>query len=209
MLRAVDSPFDNEEGAVLVAVERANGGELAPLSQVLWALDSFTPAASRPSAARFAASAQLLIELGVVEYVEYQLGLTVEGRKLLRRSGLMNDPRHVAHVTALLQEFDEVDVKVRERVEPPPVPTEDDVRRALRDEEATEASPGGMDTPVLGQEVPTSAGPGRTLGSHWLPAVLPQDSAGSEEPRPPPEYTAAPAHPILDRLFGRSRRDRY
>ena len=45
----MDSPFGHEEGAVLVAVERANGGELAPLGQVLWSLDSFTQAARRPT----------------------------------------------------------------------------------------------------------------------------------------------------------------
>ena len=75
----------------MVAVERANGGELAPLLQVLWTLHSFTPPGSRPSPAAFAASTTLLVELGVVEYVDDQLGLTPEGRKLLRRSGMPND----------------------------------------------------------------------------------------------------------------------
>lgn len=101
--------FGPREGAALVAVERANGGELAPLRQVLWTLHSFTPPHLRPSPAEFAASATLLIELGAVEYVEDQLGLTPEGRKLLRRSGLPNNPRHVALVTELLQEFDDED----------------------------------------------------------------------------------------------------
>lgn len=206
MFRAMDSPFGNKEGAVLVAVERANGGELAPLGQVLWSLDAFTPTASRPSPASFAASGQLLIELGMVEYLEGQLGLTVEGRKLLRRSGLLNDPRHVARVTALLQEFDDVDVKLREQAEPPPALTEDDVRRALSDEEAIEQAPGGLDTPVLGHEV-TTYWRAMAFGSHWVPAVLPQDSAETEEPPPPPQYAPAPAHPILERLFGRSRRN--
>jgi hypothetical protein len=207
MLRVMDSPFSIEEGAALVAVERANGGELAPLPQVLLALDSFTPARSRPSPASFAASAQLLIEFGVVEWVEGHLGLTAEGRKLLRKSGLLNDPRHVAHVTALLQEFDDVDVQVRERAERPPAPTEVDVRRALGDEEAIEETPGGIETPVLGHEVTTYLR-GMAVSSHWVPAVLPQDSAEAEEPPPPPEYLGAPAHPILERLFGRGRRGR-
>ena len=37
-LRPVEPSFGIEEGAALVAVERANGGELAPLLQVLWTL---------------------------------------------------------------------------------------------------------------------------------------------------------------------------
>jgi len=98
--------FGLAEGAALVAVERANGGELAPLLQVLWTMQSFTPPHLRPSPAEFAASARLLIELGAVEYLDNQLGLTPEGRKLLRRSGMPNDPRHVALVTELLAEFD-------------------------------------------------------------------------------------------------------
>ena len=79
---------------------------------MLWTLDSFTAGrlAAHPGRLR-SSPRRLLIGLGVVEYVEDQLGLTPEGRKLLRRSGLQNDPRHVAHVTALLQEFDELDVE--------------------------------------------------------------------------------------------------
>ena len=99
--------FGIGEGAALVAVERANGGELAPLLQVLWTLNSFTAPRSRPTPAAFAASTTVLIEIGVVEYVDNQLGLTPEGRKLLRRSGMPNDPRHVALVTELLQEHGE------------------------------------------------------------------------------------------------------
>ena len=88
---------------------------------MLWTLNSFTPPHFRPSPAEFAASATLLIELGAVEYVEDQLGLTPEGRKLLRRSGMPNNPRHVALVTALLEEFDDDDFEpdgVRSRRRP-------------------------------------------------------------------------------------------
>jgi hypothetical protein len=109
----VQPSFGIQEGAALVAVERANGGELAPLLQVLWTLRGFTPRGSRPSPAAFAASTTLLVELGVVEYVDNQLGLTPEGRKLLRRSGMPNDARHVAFVTELLQEFGEDDLRRR------------------------------------------------------------------------------------------------
>jgi hypothetical protein len=186
----------------LVAVERANGGELAPLMQVLWTLDSVVPPGSRPDPARFAASVTLLIELGVVEYVENQLGLTVEGRKLLRRSGLPNDARHVARVTDLLQEFDELDI---DRDKPATAPTEHDVRRALSDEEQTEETVGGVGTPDLGKEVPIVSGRG-VLGSPWVPAVLPEDSSEDELATEADPSVVAPAHPLLNRLFGRERR---
>jgi hypothetical protein len=110
-------------------------------------------------------------------------------------------------VTALLEEFDEADVRLRERAEPPAAPTEDDVRRALSDEEAIEETPGGIGTPVLGEEV-FIYGRAGVLASQWVPAVLPEGSDGAEEPPPPPEYAGAPAHPVLERLFGRSRRSR-
>ena len=201
------TPFGPEEGAVLVAVERANGGELAPLEQVLWALESLTPPRSRPDPAQFADSATLLFELGLVEYVEGQLGLTVEGRKLLRRSGLLNDPRHVAHVTKLLEGFDKLDLDERAQAEPPPAPTEDEVRRALSDSEEIAETPGGIGTPVLGEEVPIVAGRGGVWGSRWVPVV---PTEGSDECEPPPRELGpdeAPAHPVLGRLFGRRRRD--
>ena len=55
-LRSMQLSLGVQEGAALVAVERANGGELAPLLQVLWTLHGFTPRGSRPSPAAFAAS---------------------------------------------------------------------------------------------------------------------------------------------------------
>ncbi len=207
----MDSPFGIDEGTVLVAVERANGGELAPLSQVLWTLDSFTAAGSRPTPAGFAASARLLIGFGLVECVEDQLGLTPEGRKLLRRSGLYNDPRHVAHVTALLQEFDELDVEQRTAPEPPPAPTEEDVRTARSDGEAAEESGEGFAGPLAGDEVPVGSTlfGGSPYMTQWVPAVPPEDSDESEmPPPPPPEYADALSHPVLNRLFGPRRRDR-
>jgi len=193
---------------VLVAVERANGGELAPLEQVLWTLASLTPAGSHPDPVRFAASVQLLIRIGVVEYVEAQLGLSVEGRRLLRRSGLLNDPKHVAHVTHLLQEFDELDLEQHD--ESATAPTEADVRHAISDSEEIEETPGGVGTPVIGEEVPVGSAlfGGAAWTARWVPTVLPEGSTASEEPPPPPTYAGSPAHPILERLFGRGRRER-
>ena len=208
------SPFGPEEGVALVAVERANGGELAPLQQVLWTLDGFTPPGSRPSPAGFAASATLLIDLGVVEYVDDQLGLTPEGRKLLRRSGMPNDPRHVAIVTELLQEFEDEDIDLDESV---PSPTEADVRAALSDAEQIEETAGGTGMPIAEMEDPNYApilglgSPGLVTGTYWVPSVPPVAADELREPqeesRPPePDRSSeSPEHPFLDRLFGHHR----
>ena len=187
-----------------MAVERANGGELAPLEQVLWTLDSLTPPGSRTDPASFAESATALAGFGLIEYVEGQLGLTVEGRKLLRRSGLLNDPRHVAHVNDLLGQFDEFDVEQRDRAEPTPAPSEDDVRRALNDAAEIEETPGGIGTPVIGEEVPAGSLWGG-VGTRWVPTVPSEGEDPSEPPPPPLAYDQAPAHRLLSRLFGRGR----
>jgi len=199
--------FGLAEGAALVAIERANGGELAPLLQVLWTMQSFTPPHLRPSPAEFAASARLLIELGAVEYLDNQLGLTPEGRKLLRRSGMLNDPRHVALVTELLAEFDDEEY---EPDEPLVAPTELDVRQALSDGDSIEQTEGGAGTPVFEEPYSSILGlgaPGIVMRSQRVPAVPPKE-AGEEAPEPPgPVLSGSPAHPFLDRLFGRGRRD--
>jgi hypothetical protein len=200
--------FGPKEGATLVAVERANGGELAPLLQVLGTLHSFTPPPLRPSPAEFAASATLLIELGAVEYVEDQLGLTPEGRKLLRRSGLPNNPRHVALVTELLQEFDGEDF---ESDELPLAPTAEDVRQALSDGDNIQETEGDAVTPLIEERYSAILGlgtPGLVMSSHRVPAVPPKDSGEIPEAPDPTPLRGSPAHPFLDRLFGRARRDR-
>jgi hypothetical protein len=210
-LRPVQPSFGIQEGAALVAVERANGGELAPLLQVLWTLHGFTPRGSRPSPAAFAASTTLLVELGVVEYVDNQLGLTPEGRKLLRRSGMPNDARHVAFVTELLQEFGEDDLEADGSAI---APTEEDVRQALSDGDRIEETDGGGGTPVIGVDsliyspILGLGTPGLVVGSHWVPAVPHKDAGSIPEPPESVPLVGSPAHPFLDRLFGRGRRDR-
>ncbi len=193
-----------------MAVERANGGELAPLLQVLWTLHGFTPPGSRPDPASFATSATVLISLGVVEYIDNQLGLTPEGRKLLRRSGMPNDPRHVAIVTELLQEFDDVDL---EDDEPLIAPTEADVQQALSDGDSIQKTEGGTGAPVIWEESPIYSSVlglhahGVVSGSRWVPAVPPKDAGEDQEPPEAAPLPGSPAHPFLDRLFGRGRRD--
>jgi hypothetical protein len=214
----VRSPFGSEEGVILVAIERANGGELAPISQVLWTLHSFTAQGSRPDPAGFAASAALLIQLGVVDYLDGQLGLTPEGRKLLRRSGMPNDRRHVALVTEQLQEFDELDL---ESDEPLLAPTEADVQNAI-DEEQVQVDDGGQieqaardpGVPVVGADIPGYSpilglgSPGLVRSPPWVPSVPPKDSGESPEPIQAAPLQVSPAHPLIDRLLGRGRRNR-
>jgi len=202
------SSFERADGEVLVAVERENGGELAPLEQILWTLDSLTPPGSHPDPGRFVDSAKLLVGFNLVEYFEGQLGLTVEGRRLLRRSGLRNDPRHVAHVTDLLQQFDELDFEQRQDVEQSPAPTIEDVRRAVSDAEETQETPGGIGTPVLGEEVPLAGGLWGAFGSRWVPAVPPEGPERCEPPPQPLAHEEAPSHSVLSRLFRRPGRDR-
>ena len=204
------SSFGIREGAVLVAVERANGGELAPLLQVLWTLHSFTPPRARPSPAAFAASTTVLIEIGVVEYVDGHLGLTPEGRKLLRRSGMPNDSRHVALVTELLQEQGEDHPELDE---PAPAPTEEDVRQAMSDGDRIQETDEGAGTAIIGEDAPVYSPilglgtPGLVMGSHWVPTVPPKDADSVAQPPESLPLTGSPAHPFLDRLFGRGRRD--
>jgi len=210
-LRSMQLSLGVQDGAALVAVERANGGELAPLLQVLWTLHSFTPPGSRPSPAAFAASTTLLIELGVVEYVDDQLGLTPEGRKLLRRSGMPNDARHVALVTEVLQEAGGEDF---EPDRSPVAPTEEDFQQAIRDGDRIHETDGGAGTPVIGEDTPIYSpilglvSPGLITGSHWVPTVPPKDAGYVPAPPASVALTGSPAHPFLDRFFGRRRRDR-
>lgn len=193
-------PCGEAEGAVLVAVERANGGELAPLPQVLWRMRAFIPAALMPGSDQFADSAATLLELDLIEWREGQLGLSVKGRKLLRRSGLGNDPRHVLNVTRLLAEFDPDD-----RVgEVPEGPSAEEVRLAM------EEAAGGEAPQTYGGAEPLPATTGSVFpfsvpAAETVPLVPP---SGSEEPARPPApagISGAPAHPLLERLFRRPR----
>ena len=182
---------------------------------MLWTLHGFTPPGSRPSPAEFAASTTLLIELGVVEYLDYQLGLTPEGRKLLRRSGMPNDARHVAFVTEVLQEFGEDDFEPDESAA---TPTEEDIRQALSEGDGVQETEGGTGTPDIGESTPIYSPilglgtPGLIMTSHWV-AVPPKDSGhvpGPPEPVPP---TGSPApsspRPLVRSRATRSQRTRW
>ena len=197
-------PRGELEAAVLVGVERANGGELAPLAQVLGTMNALMPVALRPDPEQFADCAATLLELELIEWREGQLGLTVTGRRLLRRSGLRNDPRHVINVTRLLEELEPDEWAG----DPPPGPSAEDVRQAVADDAAQAAgdfAPLAPRSPTTGSVFPVSA-----PVADWVPAVPPLES---DEPTPEPvgaQFTDSPAHPLLDRLFrrGRAREDR-
>jgi hypothetical protein len=157
-----------DEGSALVAVERANGGELAPIAQVLWTRSQWSRDDADP--ATFAASVTLLVEARLIEYVEDQLGLTPAGRKLLRRSGMPNDPRHIERVTELLADIEGVDLEITLIA-----PTALDVRLAMSDEEQIEASPDGFGNPFIGEDV-SETERGTMFGTVWLTGVPGGDS---------------------------------
>ncbi|MGD1011954.1 MAG: hypothetical protein ABR925_05420 [Acidimicrobiales bacterium] len=203
------------EGAALVAVERANGGELAPLVQVMWTLEAFTLPMAMPTPEAFAASVRVLIELGLVEYVDEQLGLTPKGRKFFRRTGMTHDPRHLTLVTEQLQEFEDIDLSDADLEggdDPHPAPTAADIRQALEDGEEIEGTPGGVGTPVIGEGV-SEGTPAGYAASSWRPLAIPDDPyEGQELEESPAEPAAAsvedyPPHPLLDFLFRRARKD--
>ena len=155
------------EGAALVAIERANGGELAPIAQVLWTQSQWM---RPPGAEAFAASTGLLVDAGLVEYVEGQLGLTPRGRKVLRKvSGMPGDPSHLRNVVAVLAEL-EPDTAADPGSRPAPSPG--DVRSALEEDlEVAEAGDsfggpsGGFDAPVYER--------GQMFGGQWSSAAPP------------------------------------
>lgn len=93
-------------------------------------------------------------------------------------------------------------------------PTEEDVRQALSDGDRIEETDGGGGTPVIGVDtliyspILGLGTPGLVVGSHWVPAVPPKDAGSIPEPPESVPLVGSPAHPFLDRLFGRGRRDR-
>ena len=118
-----------------------------------------------------------------------------------------NDARHVAIVTELLQEFDEDDLETDGSVI---VPTESDVLQALSEEEAVQETDDGT-SPVISQETLNYSpilglgSPGIVLGAQRVPAVPPKGSDSAAEPPQSGPLMHSPAHPLLNRLFGRGR----
>ncbi len=97
--------FGRFDAATLLAVERANGGELASLEQVVSTFVALFDQPPHPE--EFAGSAALLAEAGLVEYESEALGLTPAGRRLLRRAGASNASDRPERLLGLLGELDE------------------------------------------------------------------------------------------------------
>ncbi len=122
----MESLFGRYEAAALLAIERANGGELAPLEQVLVAFEGLFGAGV--TAATFAESVALLVDAGLVAYADGALELTVDGRRTIRRSGAHFDPDFPAKVADRLALIDEDELAPEGEL---PSPSEEDVLAAL------------------------------------------------------------------------------
>jgi hypothetical protein len=123
------------EAATLLAVDAANGGELAGIEQVFEIFEQLFQ--RRLTTSECAGSLALLCGAGLVEYSESELGLTPRGRKLLRHAGLPGNPDRPRKVADLLSELDESDLAPQGSV---PAPSEQDVADALASLEADDAS---------------------------------------------------------------------
>lgn len=118
--------FGRYEAAALLAVEKANGGELAPLEQVLVSFEGLFGSSAAP--ATLSESLSLLIDARLVEWVNHGLELTLDGRKIIRRSGSHWDPELPEKVEDRLQRIEEEDLAPEGELA---YPTEDDIRGAL------------------------------------------------------------------------------
>lgn len=123
-----DLLFERFDVATLLAVERANGGELATLEQVVSTFLGLF--GEPPDAERFSDSSGLLAEAGFVEYQAEELGLTPAGRRLLRHAGGHNSSGRPERLLGLLGELDEGDLAPEGSR---PAPTTEAVSAALAD----------------------------------------------------------------------------
>ncbi len=122
----MEALFGRYEAAALLAVERANGGELAPLEQVIVAFEALF--GSSVTAPTFAESLALLIDAYLIDWNDQALELTLTGRKLIRRSGAHWDADFPDKVASKLAEIDEEDMSPEGEL---PAPSEDDVMAAM------------------------------------------------------------------------------
>ncbi len=191
----MESLFGRYEAAALLAVERANGGELAPLEQVLVAFEGLFGAGV--TAATFAESVALLVDAGLVAYTDGGLELTVDGRRTIRRSGAHFEPDLPSKVADRLALIGEDELAPEGEL---PSPSEEDVLAAL-------ASLGKARVehraPVTGDLIAPSGMAGHhTLASRMLsglpggfgvridiPGVSSSSGGRSPVPGPPPTRT--------------------
>lgn len=133
------------ETAMLLAVERANGGELAGLEQVLVAFETLFDRQMEADA--YADACALLCDAGLVEYSDESLGLTAGGRKLLRRTGVPGSPGRPLQVTEQLAALEEIDLAEAGSVASPDAKAFEQAAAALNEDA------GAGDEPVPGDEL--------------------------------------------------------
>jgi len=98
-----DVLFSRTDAALLLAVEAANGGELAGLVQVLGVCRRLFH--SLPDEGELAESFGMLVDAGLVEWRAAEMGLTPAGRKLLRHAGMPGADDRPYRVLELLGEL--------------------------------------------------------------------------------------------------------
>lgn len=185
----MESLFGRYEAAALLAVERANGGELAPLEQVIVAFEQLF--GTSVTASTFTESLSLLIDARLIDWSNGGLELSYEGRKTIRRSGMHSSPDFPDKVAEKLAELDEDDLAPEGEL---PAPTEHEVAEAMA---ALGRGQLTGDVPVPGLAIPPSRMAGyQTIGARLfagLPAGigLSLDMPGAQAPAPP--AAAAPA----------------
>jgi hypothetical protein len=150
---------------MLLAVERANGGELAGLEQVLVAFESLFD--RQMDADGYAESCALLCEAGLVEYTDECLGLTPVGRKLLRRTGVPGSSVRPRNVTAELELLEECDLAAAGSVSSPSEEAFEMAGADLSADEETGAEPvlgAALAPKPLGNLFPYGMGPAAQAG---------------------------------------------
>lgn len=164
--------FGRHEAAALLGVEAANGGELAPLEQFVAAYEGAFGVV--PDAKDLGDSLGLLVDAGLVEWRDSAIGLSVEGRKLLRRVGApwqRDRPERLTERLSLLVEDD---------LAPPgerPTPSEGELAEAISSggSFSTDAALAAGLRPVLDNPI---------LGVHWPHS--PAQPPGRDPPVVPP-----------------------
>lgn len=147
---------------MLLAVESANGGELAGLEQILVAFEQLFQHRMQPEA--YAASCALLCEAGLVEGNDESLGLTPEGRKLLRRTGVPGAPERPHRVAEQLALFEEPDLADAGSMATPDVAAFAAAASSLEEDGQT------GDEPVLGAQLAPRPLGNLGWGLHTAPA---------------------------------------
>lgn len=189
---------------MLLAVERANGGELSGLEQVLVAFQTLFDRQMEPEG--YARSCALLCEAGLVESAGEYVGLSPAGRKLLRRTGVPGSPERPHKVADQLGLLENLDLAPEGSVPCPSVAAFEAASASL----GPDGEAGGE--PMLGSELaprplgnlfpPGWVGPSPSPATRWrplqrhapvpnVPMVQPADPVQPEEP----EETSEPERP--------------